>query len=237
MFIVGRTIAGIAGGMTISNCPVYMSEISPPHTRGFLVGLQGVCIVWAYIIGSCLALGFSYVSESYQWRLNYIVAVFFGILLLVSLFFLPESPRWLVEKGRNAEAATILDRLHRTKSDPKGRVAHAEMIQIQAQVEHERGLPRGYLYILKTPSLRRRFICTALVWSMGQSTGINVIATLTPVLFASLGFDTTLQLALSIVWTVCLQIGCVINVILLDRVGRKKLLGRLLGANNRYVCY
>lgn len=62
------------------------------------------------------------------------------------------------------------------------------MIQIKAQVDLERSLPRGYLHILRTPSLRKRFVCTALVWIMGQSTGINVIATLTPVLFASLGF-------------------------------------------------
>lgn len=225
MFIVGRIIAGIAGGMTISNCPVYMSEISPPQTRGFLVGLQGVCIVWAYIISSALALGFSFVTYDYQWRLNYIVHCFVSLLLLASVFFLPESPRWLAEQGRFEEASTILQRLHRTKADPEGKVAHAEMIQIKAQVELERSLPRGYLHILRTPSLRKRFICTALVWTMGQSTGINVIATLTPTLFASLGFDTTLQLGLSIVWTACLQVGCTINVLLLDRVGRKSLLG------------
>lgn len=109
------------------------------------------------------------------------------------------------------------------------------MIQIKAQVDLERSLPRGYLHILRTPSLRKRFVCTALVWIMGQSTGINVIATLTPVLFASLGFDTTLQLALSIVWTVCLQIGCSINVHLLDRVGRKALLG--MYCTCLYRCY
>ncbi|KAH8820758.1 general substrate transporter [Xylogone sp. PMI_703] len=216
MYIVGRAIAGVAGGMTISNCPVYINEISPPHTRGLLVGLQGVCIVWAYIIGSSLALGFSFVTEDYQRRLNYIVAVFFGLNLLVSLFFLPESPRWLVEMGREDEAAVILERLHRSKSDPNG--------TIKAQTALERSLPCGYLHILSKPSLRMRFICTALVWTMGQSTGINVIATLTPVLFASLGFDTTLQLGLSIVWTACLQVGCFINIYLLDRVGRKNLL-------------
>ncbi|KAJ9242826.1 hypothetical protein DTO169E5_2997 [Paecilomyces variotii] len=224
MLIVGRVIAGVAGGMTISNCPVYMSEISPPHTRGLLVGLQGVCIVWAYIIGSALALGFSFVTYEYQWRLNYIVHIFFAVLLLVSIFFLPESPRWLAERGRFDEASAILQRLHRTESDPTGKVANAEMVQIKAQVELEQHLPRGYLYILKTPSLRKRFICTALVWTMGQSTGMNAIATLTPTLFASLGFGTTLQLGLSVVWTVCLQIGCIINVSLLDRVGRKRLL-------------
>ncbi|KIX04834.1 uncharacterized protein Z518_05705 [Rhinocladiella mackenziei CBS 650.93] len=181
--------------MTISNTPVYMSEISPPITRGFL------------------------------WRLNYVVSVFFGIVFAISLFFLPESPRWLVEQGRYEEAAAILERLHRSKLDPKGTVAHAEMTQIQAQVEVEKSMPRGYLYILKTPSLRWRFFCTALVWGMGQSTGINVIATLTPVLFSKLGYGTTLQLGLTVVWTVCLQIGCIVNVLIVDRIGRKNLLG------------
>lgn len=91
-----------------------MSEISPPHTGGLLVGLQGVCIVWAYIIGSCLALGFSFVTESHQWRLNYIIATVFRIPLFASLFFLPEPPRWLVEtrqRGRGHPGASAPDQV------------------------------------------------------------------------------------------------------------------------------
>jgi MFS family permease len=226
MFLVGRTLCGLACGIVFSNTPVYMSEVSPPHTRGMLVGLQGVCIVTAYIISSSAALGFHFVTSEIQWRLNFIILTALSFGLLVSLLFLPESPRWLVEHHRNAEAAVILERLHRTKNDPGALVARAEMIQITAQVELERSLPTGFIYILKTPHLRRRAICTLLTWSMGQSDGINVITNLAPELFAGLGYDTVLQLTLGLIYTVCLWIGCAFNILLLDRVGRVKLFGK-----------
>ncbi|CZR70281.1 related to glucose facilitated diffusion protein [Phialocephala subalpina] len=224
MFLVGRYIAGFGCGIVLSNTPVYMSEIAPPHTRGLLVGLQGNCIVWGYICSSCAALGFHYVDQDYQWRLNFIIATGVAAALLVSLFFLPESPRWLVEKGRKNEATKILDRIHRTKRDPDGIYAHAEMVQIIAQVEAEKSLDTGFLNIIRTPALRKRMICTLLVWTMGQATGITVLANLTPTLFAALGYGTVLQLGLSLVWTVCLFLGCFVNIFLLDRVGRVKLL-------------
>jgi len=164
-FLVGRYIAGFGCGIVLSNTPVYMSEIAPPHTRGLLVGLQGNCIVWGYICSSCSALGFHYVDQDYQWRLNFIIATGVAVALLVSLFFLPESPRWLVEKGHKNEAAKILGRIHRTKTDPDGIYAHAEMIQIIAQVESEKSLDKSFLNIIRTPALRKRMICTLLVWT------------------------------------------------------------------------
>lgn len=63
---------------------------------------------------------------------------------------------------------------------------------------------------------------------MGQSTGILVIANLTPLLFKGLGYGVILQLGLSIVWTVCALIGCFINAAIMDRVGRVRLLGEAL---------
>jgi len=64
-----------------------------------------------------------------------------------------------------------------------------------------------------------------MVWLMGQSTGILVIANLTPTLFGGLGYGLRLQLGLSVVWTVCAVIGCFVNALLMDRIGRVKLLG------------
>jgi MFS family permease len=228
MFLVARYIAGIGCGMVMSNTPVYMSEIAPPHTRGLLVGLQGNCITLGYIVSSSAALGFHFVEKPYAWRLNFVIATVMALVLLVSLQFLPESPRWLVEHGRKEEDSQILQRIHRTEDDPDGVIAHAEMVQIVAQVEAERTLPSSYWHILRTPPLRKRFICTLLGWTMGQATGITVLANLTPVLFANLGYGTTLQLCLSLVWTVCLFLGCFVNIFLLDRIGRVKLLGNLI---------
>jgi MFS family permease len=227
MFITFRIICGIGAGIVLTNVPVYMSEISPPHTRGMLVGSHAITIVYAYILSSILALGFHFIKQPYAWRLQFVMLTFFSILLVISLFFIPESPRWLVEQERYEDAWKVLERLHRGKNDPEALLAKAEMVQIKAQVDAERSLPRGYVHIFTTPHLRKRAFCSILVWVMGQSTGILVIANLIPTLFGSLGYDTVQQLGLSIAWTVCALIGCFINASIMDKVGRVRLLGML----------
>jgi MFS family permease len=225
MLLTFRVLCGIGAGMVLANSPVYMSEVAPPHARGSLVGMQGVGIVSAYILCAVFNLAFSFVDSSVQWRLIFIVLTGMGCLHLVSLSFLPESPRWLMEQGRDEEATAILIRLHRTKSDPTGVLAHAEANQIKAQVETEKNLPGGFWYIFTTRHLLKRAYCSILLWVMGQGTGITAIANLIPTLMGGLGFGVTVQLALGVVWTVCAVIGCGFNVFLLDRVGRVKLLG------------
>ncbi|KAI0128644.1 general substrate transporter [Xylariales sp. AK1849] len=224
MLCFSRTLNGIGAGMVIANSPVYMSEVAPPQTRGLLVGLQGVGIVSAYIVCSLVGLGFSFVETGYQWRLTFVVLTAASIAHLCSLYFLPESPRWLMQQGRTEEANAVLEQLHRTKSDPDANLAHAEFVQIQAQVEQEKALPHGYIHIFTTPHLRKRAFCSILLWIMGQGTGITAIANLVPVFMGGLGFGVTMQLGLGVVWCVCAIIGCGFNVVLLDRVGRVRLL-------------
>ncbi|KAF9891550.1 hypothetical protein FE257_004017 [Aspergillus nanangensis] len=205
MFIVARFLCGISGGMLITNCPVYMSEISPPHIRGTLVANHAISIVYAYILSSIMALAFHYVTTSYQWRLQYVLLAVFGLLLFGSTFILPESPRWLCEHRHQDEALKVLERLHQSKGDSDISFASAEMAQIEAQIEIERELPRGVMHIIRTKHLRHRAACSILTWIMVQSTGIIVIATLTPTLFRNLGFDTVMQLGLSVV---CISLIC-----------------------------
>ncbi|ESZ91941.1 hypothetical protein SBOR_7686 [Sclerotinia borealis F-4128] len=224
MFIAGRVLTGVGAGMVLANSPVYMSEVAPPHNRGMLVGLQGVGIVTAYIMAAVCALGFNFVKADYQWRLVFVVLGGVACLLILSLWFLPESPRWLMEKGRDAEAKQVLEYLHKTTADPYNTLARAEAVQIKAQVDTERALPKGFIYIFSTPHLRKRAFISIILWTMGQGTGITAIANLIPTFMAGLGFGTVVQLGLGIVWSVCAVIGCGINVVLLDRIGRRKLL-------------
>ncbi|TVY28434.1 High-affinity glucose transporter [Lachnellula hyalina] len=225
MFIASRGIAGIAGGLIMSNTPVYMSEIAPAHTRGLLVGMHAAWLVVGYIVCSIAALGFNFVKSDIQWRLQFIMLSFFSIVCAVSIIFIPESPRWFVEQGRVEEASAIMERLHRTKSDPSSSLARAEMVQIVAQVEAEKDLPHSYWYILSNAHLRKRAYCSILVFAMVQSSGLLVIFNLMPILFAALNFDATLQLGLSIVWVTVACIGASTNAMIVDRVGRVKLLG------------
>ncbi|KAK5079562.1 hypothetical protein LTR70_009348 [Exophiala xenobiotica] len=92
MFLAAQYMTGVGVGMLISTTPVYVSEIAPAHSRGLLVGLQGNFIVGAYVLSSANALGFYFVDASYAWRLNFCPATFAGLVLLGSLWLLPESP-------------------------------------------------------------------------------------------------------------------------------------------------
>lgn len=232
MFITVRGVCGIGTGMILANCPVWMSEISPPHTRGLLVGSHGVAVIFGAVVAAGVAFGLHFVSAPIQWRLQYIVLTFFSCLLPVSLFFIPESPRWLIENGKPDEAWEILKRLHSSPRDPKASLAHAEMLQIKAQVDADKQAPysqgiKAYVHIFRTSSLRKRAICSILVWIMAQSTGVLVVVNLLPLILRSLGYGTVLQLGLALAWITCALFGCIVNVLIMDRFGRVKLLGKL----------
>ncbi|OAG34090.1 hypothetical protein AYO21_11759 [Fonsecaea monophora] len=201
MFLVARVLNGVGAGIIIANTPVYMSEIAPAHTRGIL------------------------------WRLQYIILTAVALLLVVTMYFIPESPRWLMDNGRADDAWAVLQKLHKSKKDPTAKLARMEYIQIKAQIEEEKSLPSGYWYILKTPHMRKRAICGSIVWVMGQSTGIVVIANFAPQLFAGLGYSNVLQLGLSVVWVTVCAIGTWLSGLLIERLGRVKQLA--LGG---YLC-
>ena len=99
MFLVARFFNGFGAGMIIANTPVYMSEISPAHTRGLLVSAQGMAITGAYIVSSLVAFGFHFVNADFQWRLQFVVLTAITLLLVVTMYFIPESPRWLMVSG------------------------------------------------------------------------------------------------------------------------------------------
>ncbi|QSZ32164.1 hypothetical protein DSL72_001735 [Monilinia vaccinii-corymbosi] len=130
-----------------------------------------------------------------------------------------ESPRWLLEKGRDAEAKKALKYLHRTTADPSRPLARAETVQIKAQVETERALPKGFIYVFSTPRLRKRAFIYIVFWAMRQVIGITAVANLITTSMTGLGFGTVVQLDLSIFWSVCAVLGYGIDIVLLDPIG------------------
>lgn len=228
MFLVARFLAGIGSAMVFTVAPMLISELAPAHSRGLMVSIHVVCLNSGYLVSSCASLGFSYLTEKYQWRLNFAINTFFSVCLLLLLLVVPESPRWLIAQGRIADARAVLEKLHVNKHDPEGLIARAELFQIQAQVEVDKTLPRGFIHIFRTPTLRKRAFCTIAVWFTSMATGVLVIAFLTPLLFAGLNYGSTAQFGLSVAWLVVCIICAFLGGLLVDRFGRRLFLGELL---------
>lgn len=194
MFLVEHSIGAIGAGMVMTNIPLYRSETAPPHARGFLASAHPLGIIIGLIVGSLVGLGLSFLNKAYQRRLQFVILTFWCLVVLVSIPFLPGSPRRLIKHGHDNEARSALEMLHRNKHDPEAKSAHAEFTQVKSQIELESGHPNGYLYIFRTPHLRKWAFCSIQVFTQTVGTGNVCIALLTPVIFATLGLAPTFSL-------------------------------------------
>jgi MFS family permease len=103
-----RIVTGVAIGLASVVSPMYIAEISPAAIRGRLVGMNQFAIV----IGAMSSYGVSYLfSSSGNWRAMFACAAVPALALMIGLFFIPESPRWLAEKGRFEDAFRLMARI------------------------------------------------------------------------------------------------------------------------------
>ena len=112
MLVVGRIISGISVGIASAIVPLYQSEITEPRIRGRLVSFQQWSITWGILIQYFIQFGCSYIEGVASFRIPWGLQMIPAIVLSVGMLFFPESPRWLVDHDREAEALEILADLH-----------------------------------------------------------------------------------------------------------------------------
>ncbi|KAF7548430.1 hypothetical protein G7Z17_g7062 [Cylindrodendrum hubeiense] len=218
MFIVARFITGL--GIV----PLFQSELSPPQSRGLLVGLHGVFILLGYATASWVGVGFYFVNASgAQWRPPLAFQVLPPLLLCCGILRLPESPRWLVERGHRDEALDIIKKLHHS-ADGDDSFANNEFAQIERQLEYEHSLPSSWSSLFTVPSYRKRAIVGFLTMFCAQCSGTQVINNYGPFLYSKLGYGPKDQLLLQAGWISWGPIGNLINALLLDKLGRKTIM-------------
>jgi len=140
MFQVGRIISGMGIGILVTVCPMYLSEMSPPNIRGWLVGHHAIFLVGGYNLAAWTGFGCYFatsVNENFAWRFPLCVQIIPSLLLLMSSFWIPQSPRWLILKGRSEEAWNVLRRIRASKSDTNDVQAREEYLQIHQQLNLE----------------------------------------------------------------------------------------------------
>ncbi|KAK2737934.1 hypothetical protein FQN55_000838 [Onygenales sp. PD_40] len=107
-FIVGRVITGIGNGMNTSTIPTYQAECSKTHNRGLLICIEGGVIAIGTAIAYWIDFGAHYGPQDLVWRFPIAFQIVFGVFIIVGMFYLPDSPRYLISKDKVAEGEKVL---------------------------------------------------------------------------------------------------------------------------------
>lgn len=226
-FIIYRIIGGLAVGAASIICPAYISEVAPARYRGKLSSIQQMAI----IVGLTAAFLSNYflaqtaggsTAELWlgheTWRWMFWVELIPACLFFVALFFIPESPRFLVANGNNAKAEAVLTKLYGAAN------AKQKVGDIYATLAHDHKPSLRDLIDKKTHKLR------PIVWAgiglaiLQQFVGINVVFYYGSVLWQAAGFSESDALLTNVV-SGAVSIGaCLVTFFVVDKIGRKPLL-------------
>ncbi len=194
VLIVARLVGGLGVGIASVLAPLYISELAPPRMRGRLVAFYQLSIVIGILLSyysNWWLLNFSQthsqalmgwdlarrVMITEVWRAMFGAEMIPGILFLLLLFGIPESPRWLIAHGEAAEGRAILNRINGPET------AAAEWQEIQAALAQE----EGTLAELFRPGLRRALLVGIGLSFFGQLTGVNIVIYYGPIVLEQAG--------------------------------------------------
>ena len=222
-FIIFRTIGGLGVGAASMAAPLYIAEVSPARVRGRTVSINQFAIVsgilLVYFVNWWIAgLGNEAWNVETGWRWMFGSEALPAAMLLVLLFLVPESPRWLMGRGREAEARKVLDRTG-------GEVAAGrEIEEIRDTLTGERVRLRE----LVGPGLRRLVLIGIVLAVLQQVTGINVIIYYSSEIFKKLGAASDTALLQTVTVDLVNLSFTIVAIWSVDWLGRKPLM--LIGA-------
>ncbi|KAL6407694.1 hypothetical protein AUP68_08715 [Ilyonectria robusta] len=230
--IVGRLISGVGNGMITSTVPVYVSECSKATSRGRSVAKQLSIVIFGTVVAYWLDYGtIKHLTGEVVWRFPIAFQNVFALVTLVTLPFLPETPRWLYSHGYKKEAINVLARLQDCSEDDPGICQIERDMETALRLEQESNkFSIRDLLNDKTPVKNtRRLVLCFLIQFWQQFTGINVIAFyVTIVLEVNVGLSRETSSLVAGCIQIAFWLGTFPPMYLLDKVGRRPML--LLGS-------
>ncbi|HVF02788.1 MAG TPA: sugar porter family MFS transporter [Rubrobacteraceae bacterium] len=215
--VLFRIVLGLAVGAAALIVPLYLSEIAPTEIRGAISSLNQlmitVGILLAFIVNALLAN-----SEAWRWMLG--LAVVPSVVLFIGMYFMPETPRWLVSRGREDEARDVL---MRSRSEQEAENEIREIKEVEREEE-------GGLQELLAPWVRPALIVAIGLAVFQQIIGINTIIYYAPTTLKNVGYGDAAAIYANLIIGAINVVMTLIAIRFIDRVGRKPLLlGGLVG--------
>ncbi|WP_395623744.1 sugar porter family MFS transporter [Sphingomonas daechungensis] len=231
LFVLARILGGMAVGAASVLSPAYISEVAPASIRGRMTTVQQIMIITgltaAFLVNYFLAATAGVSTASFwlgleAWRWMYLMQAIPAAIFLVALYFIPESPRYLVSKGRDESATTVLTKLF------GGDIASTKLEEIRATFSSDH---RPRLSDVLAPEGSHGFMgVRPIVWVgimlavFQQLVGINVIFYYGATLWQLAGFTENDALLINIVSGAVSIAACFITIAVIDKIGRKPLL-------------
>src|SRR6266702_242397 len=214
ILIVSRTVLGLAIGLASTNVPVYLSEVAPPHVRGWIVSLFQLAVTVGIVVAYLIDYAFAGV-EGWRWMLGLAVAP--ALVFGTGMFVLPETPRWLIRGGQHEVAHRVLLRIRKLAD------VNVEIEEIKASLAQQTESGRWV-------DLLSRQVRPALVVGIGlaifqQITGINTVIYYAPRILEAAGFNSASGAILATAGVGVVNVGMtIVAMFLVDRAGRRPLL-------------
>ncbi|KZF26083.1 general substrate transporter [Xylona heveae TC161] len=230
MFVAGRFFAGYGVGLVSALIPLYQSETAPKWIRGTVVGAYQWAITIGLLLASIVDNATKNRTDTGSYRIPIAVQFAWALIIISGMLFLPETPRFLVKKGKHTKACKALSRLRRLDMDHPALVE--ELGEIQANHQYEMSLGKAtYLDCFKG-NLRKRLLTGCSLQALQQLTGVNFIFYYGTSFFKNSGIHN--PFIINLITSIVNVVSTVPGLYLVEKWGRRPLL--LFGAIGMFIC-
>ncbi|KAK9777232.1 putative General substrate transporter [Seiridium cardinale] len=176
MYIIARLILGFGIPTCIVSASALIGELAYPKERPVMTSLFNVSYFPGQILAAAICFGTNNIPNDWGWRIPSLLQMCPSLLQIAFVFFIPESPRWLITRDRSEEAHKILAKYH-AEGDHEAEFVKAEIAQIQATIHLElEASKRSWLDLVATKGMRRRLLISCMLGLFTQWSGNTLIS-------------------------------------------------------------